>query len=240
MARLPLEQGAAFEQAIWNIAKPQRATRQAGRQRARLAAVRSGRARHTRAARQRGGATAATSAAPTTLIVQRLSDDARAAARRRWSTRSAARDSRATRLRRPAALTIKPSRPRPRALACRRVAPPDPQQRALHKRSSHCQYPGCDRRPRARGTPRRAGRASECAGLSSTISSLLCPPPPQAAPRPPHTRRAATPCQPMFVRRRRARLITDQAEPHAPPRMTASRPDRLRETAAADPDPARA
>ena len=51
--RLPLEQGAAFEQAIWNIAKPQRAARQAGRQRARVAAVHRRRARHARHADRR-------------------------------------------------------------------------------------------------------------------------------------------------------------------------------------------
>jgi hypothetical protein len=44
--RLPLEQGAAFEQAIWQIAKAQRA-RQAGRHAPRLATVHSRCARHT-------------------------------------------------------------------------------------------------------------------------------------------------------------------------------------------------
>ena len=46
--RLPLEQGAAFEQAIWNIAKPQRALdKQAGTD-PRVAAVHRRRARHPR------------------------------------------------------------------------------------------------------------------------------------------------------------------------------------------------
>ena len=60
--RLPLEQGAAFEQAIWNIAKPQRAhDKQAGTM-PRLAAVRRRRTRHPRPQRRRE--TAARSAAP--------------------------------------------------------------------------------------------------------------------------------------------------------------------------------
>ena len=71
--RLPLEQGAAFEQAIWNIAKTQRAPDKQAGTRARVAAVRRRRTRHPRppAAAQDGGARRS----PTTLIVH-LSDDA--------------------------------------------------------------------------------------------------------------------------------------------------------------------
>ena len=134
--RLPLEHGAVFEQAIWNIAKAQRAEdKKTGtvldwQQSAADALV--------TLARQSGTADSGARRSPATLIVhlshdqppllegagpispetaQRLTCDARR-------------------------LTIKPSGRdllHSRVGRCASYA----QQRALHKRSSHCQYPGC-------------------------------------------------------------------------------------------------
>ena len=134
--RLPLEQGAAFEQAIWDIAKPQRAAdKQAGtvldwQQSAADALV--------TLARQFGHADDGVRRSPTTLIVH-LSDDAPPLLEGagRISPETAERltcDARR--------LTIKPTGRdllHSRVGRCASYA----QQRALHKRSSHCQYPGC-------------------------------------------------------------------------------------------------
>ena len=131
--RLPLEQGLMFEQAIWDIAKQQRAVdKQAGsviewQQSAADALV---------TLAQRGGG--AMQRSPTTLIVH-LSDDAppmlegagplspETAERltcdaRRLSIKRSGRDLVHSRVGR-----------------CASYA----QKRALHKRSDHCQYPGC-------------------------------------------------------------------------------------------------
>jgi hypothetical protein len=133
--RLPLEQGAAFEQAIWNIAKPQRALdKQAGtflewQQSAADALVTlaksgsdGGRARRT----------------PTTLIVHISRDEPPLVeGAGPISVETAERltcDARR--------LTIKPNG---RDLVHSRVGrcASYAQQRALHKRAPHCQYPGC-------------------------------------------------------------------------------------------------
>ncbi len=133
--RLPLEQGAAFEQAIWNIAKNQRAADKRDgtvcewQQSAADALVTLARA---------GGRGSGVKRSPTTLIVhvsdgappvlegagpvsvetaERLTCDAR-----RLTIQSHGRDLVHSRVGR-----------------CASYA----QQRALHKRSAHCQYPGC-------------------------------------------------------------------------------------------------
>jgi hypothetical protein len=133
--RLPLEQGAAFEQAIWSIAKNQRASdKKAGtnlewQQSAADALV-------TLAGR--GGADGSVKRSSTTLIVH-VSDDEPALLEGAGplSPETAERlvcDARH--------LVIKPSG---RDLVHSRVGrcASYAQQRALHKRSSHCQYPGC-------------------------------------------------------------------------------------------------
>jgi hypothetical protein len=134
--RLPLEQGAAFEQAIWSIAKTQRAIdKQAGtilewQQSAADALV--------TLARQPGGGDGGARRSPTTLIVH-VSDEAPPLLEGAGPLSPETAERLVCDARR---LTIKPSG---RDLVhshvgrCASYA----QQRALHKRSAHCQYPGC-------------------------------------------------------------------------------------------------
>jgi hypothetical protein len=133
--RLPLEQGAAFERAIWSIAKEQRAAdKEAGtilewRQSAADALVTL--ARHDVAG---DGA----KRSRTTLIVH-LSDDAPPLLEGAGPIGPETAERLACDARR---LAIKPSG---RDLVHGRVGrcASYAQQRALHKRSGHCQYPGC-------------------------------------------------------------------------------------------------
>ena len=136
--RLPLEQGAAFEQAIWDIAKDQRAADkrdgtvlewQQSAADALVTLAKQGNGVHGGGAIRRS---------PTTLIVH-LSDDQPPLLEGAGpiSLETAQRltcDARR--------LTIKPSG---RDLVHSRVGrcASYAQQRALHRRSSHCQYPGC-------------------------------------------------------------------------------------------------
>jgi hypothetical protein len=133
--RLPLEQGAAFEQAIWSIAKEQRAVdKQAGtvlewQQSAADALVTL--ARH-------GAAGAGIKRSPTTLIVH-LSGDAPPLLEGAGPLSPETAQRLTCDARR---LTIKPhvrDLVHSRVGRCASYA----QQRALHKRSAHCQYPGC-------------------------------------------------------------------------------------------------
>jgi hypothetical protein len=133
--RLPLEQGAAFEQAIWSIAKDQRAidkkadTTLDWQQSAADALVTLARS---------GGAGSGARRSPTTLIVH-VSDDEPpllegAGPLSRETAERLVCDARR--------LAITPSG---RDLVHSRVGrcASYAQQRALHKRSAHCQYPGC-------------------------------------------------------------------------------------------------
>jgi hypothetical protein len=135
-ARLPLEQGAAFEQAIWNIAKPQRARdKQAGTT---LAWQQSAADALVTLARC-GGCDGGARRSPTTLIVH-LSDDQPPMLEGAGPISPETAERLACDARR---LTIKPSG---RDLVHSRVGrcASYAQQRALHKRSGgHCQYPGC-------------------------------------------------------------------------------------------------
>jgi hypothetical protein len=137
--RLSLEQGAAFEQAIWNIAKPQRAIdtkagtilewhQSAADALVTLAGLNDGR---------RGG-DGRVKRSSTTLIVH-LSDDEPALLEGAGPLSPETAERLACDARR---LAIKPSG---RDLVHSRVGrcASYAQQRALHKRSSHCQYPGC-------------------------------------------------------------------------------------------------
>jgi hypothetical protein len=134
--RLPLEQGVVFEQAIWNIAKSQRAIdKQVGtllgwQQSAADALVTL--ARHGAAS---GGGVRRS---PTTLIVH-LSDDEPPVLEGAGPLSPETAERLACDARR---LTLKPSG---RDLVHSRVArcASYAQQRALRKRSPHCQYPGC-------------------------------------------------------------------------------------------------
>jgi hypothetical protein len=134
--RLPLEQGAAFEQAIWSVAKPQRALdKQAGsildwQQSAADALV--------TLARQHGDIDGRARRSPTTLIVH-LSDEGPPLLEGAGPVSPETAERLACDARR---LTIKPSGHdllHSRVGRCASYA----QQRALHKRSTHCQYPGC-------------------------------------------------------------------------------------------------
>jgi hypothetical protein len=134
--RLPLEQGAAFEQAIWSIAMAQRATdKQAG-------VVLDWQASAADAlvtlARQTGGFDGGARCSPTTLIVH-VSDDAPPSLEGAGPISPETAERLACDARR---LTI---RLRGRDLVHSRVGrcASYAQQRALHKRSAHCQYPGC-------------------------------------------------------------------------------------------------
>ena len=135
--RLPLEQGAAFEQAIWDIAKSQRAAdKHAGivlewQQSAADALV---------TLAQHGGATRDGSVrrSPTTLIVH-LSDDAPPMLEGAGPISPETAERLTCDARR---LTIKPQG---RDLVHSRIGrcASYAQHRALHKRSRHCQFPGC-------------------------------------------------------------------------------------------------
>jgi HNH endonuclease len=164
--RLPLEQGATFEQAICSTAKHQRAIdKQAGTI---LEWEQSVADALVTLARQYGGGDAGIKHSPTTLIVH-VSDDAPPLLEGAGplSPETAARltcDARH--------LTIKPNGHdlvHSRVGRCASYA----QQRALHKRSTHCQYPGCTAARELEAhhlTPVERGGATE---LDNLI--LLCP-----------------------------------------------------------------
>ena len=134
--RLPLEHGAAFEQAIWSIAKSQRSIdKQAGtildwQQSAADALV--------TLARQDGGTDGGLKRSPTTLIVH-VSDDGPPQLEGAGPLSQATAERLTCDAR---SLTIKRSG---RDLVHSRVGrcASYAQQRALHKRSAQCQYPGC-------------------------------------------------------------------------------------------------
>ena len=134
--RLPLEHGVAFEQAIWTIAKPHRAAdKQTGtvlewQQYTADALV--------TLARQHNNADDGPRRSPTTLIVH-LSDDAPPLLEGAGPLSPETAERLACDARR---LTIKPNGPdlmHSRVGRCASYA----QQRALHNRSRHCQYPAC-------------------------------------------------------------------------------------------------
>ncbi|HEY1479768.1 MAG TPA: HNH endonuclease [Gaiellales bacterium] len=134
--RLPLEQGAAFEQAIWNLATTQRAAdKQTGtildwQQSAADALV--------TLARQTGDTGDGARRSPTTLIVH-VSDDQPPMLDGAGPISPETAERLACDARR---LTIMP---RGRDLVHSRVGrcASYAQQRALHRRAGHCQYPGC-------------------------------------------------------------------------------------------------
>ena len=164
--RLPLEQGVAFEQAIWSIAKAQRAIdKQAGtvvdwQQSAADALV--------ALTRQSGDAHGGARRSPTTLIVH-VSDDAPPQLEGGGPLSPETPDRLACDARR---LAIKPSG---RDLVHSRIGrcASYAQQRALHARTPHCRYPGCTARRELEAhhlTPVERGGRTE---LDNLI--LLCP-----------------------------------------------------------------
>jgi hypothetical protein len=133
--RLPLEQGAAFEQAIWSVAKPQRALdKQAGS----ILAWQQSAADALVSLARHAGAEGGVKRSSTTLIVH-LSDDQPPLLEGAGPLSPETAERLACDARR---LTIKPSG---RDLVHSRIArcASYAQQRALHKRSPHCQYPAC-------------------------------------------------------------------------------------------------
>ena len=175
--RLPLEQGVAFEQAIWSIAKPQRAAdKKAG---AILDWQQSAADALVTLARQGGGADGGVKRSPTTLIVH-LSDDAPPLLEGAGPLSPETAERLVCDARR---LAIKPSG---RDLVHSRVGrcASYAQQRALHKRSRTASTPAAPPTREARGAPRRPGRARRQDRARQPHPAL--PPPPQAAARPPH------------------------------------------------------
>jgi hypothetical protein len=204
--RLPLEQGAAFEQAIWSIAKTQRALdKQAGtildwQQSAADALV--------TLAHHSGNGGGGVRRSPTTLIVH-ISDDEPpfiegAGPISRETAARLACDARR--------LTIKPSG---RDLVHSRVGrcASYAQLRALHKRSSHCQYPGCTATRELEAhhlIPDEHGGKTELQNLI-----LLCPRHHKLL-HDHHIRTSGTGEQPTFEDEAGRAITTNQ--PHAPPR----------------------
>src|SRR6476619_358320 len=165
--RLPLEQGAAFEQAIWNIAKPQRAhDKQNGTV---LEWQQSAADALVTLARSGCGSEGGVRRSPTTLIVH-LSDDQPPLLEGAGPLSPETAERLACDARR---LTIKP---RGRDLMHSRVGrcASYAQQRALYKRSDgHCQFPGCTAEHELEAhhlTPVELGGRTE---LDNLI--LLCP-----------------------------------------------------------------
>jgi hypothetical protein len=161
--RLPLEQGAAFEQAIWSIAKCQRAVdKQAGtvldwQQSAADALI--------TLATQRGDGDSGVRRSPTTLIVH-LSDDEPpllegAGPLSRETAERLTCDARRLTIKRRGRDLV-----HSRVTRCASYA----QLRALYKRSRHCQYPGCTA---ARELQAHHLVADECGGLTELDNLIL-------------------------------------------------------------------
>jgi hypothetical protein len=205
--RLPLEQGAAFEQAIWNIAKPQRALdKQTGTtlewQQYTADALLT-------LATQAGSADAGARRSPTTLIVH-LSDDAPPLLEGAGPLSIETAERLACDARR---LAIKR---RGRDLVHSRVGrcASYAQQRALHKRSDGlCQYPGCTAQRELEAhhliAVERGGRTE----LDNLI--LLCPRHHKLL-HARHIRTSGTGERPVFEDEAGRAITTNQ--PHAPPR----------------------
>ena len=202
--RLPLEQGAIFEQAIWSIATGQRAAdKQAGtildwQQSAADALV--------TLARQ-GGADAGVRRSPTTLIVH-LSDDQPPMLEGAGPLSPETAERLGCDARR---LTIKP---RGRDLVHSRVGrcASYAQQRALHKRAGHCQYPGCTA---ARELEAHHLVAVERGGRTELENLILLCPRHHKLLHDRHIRTSGTGEEPVFANGNGRAITANQ--PHAPP-----------------------
>jgi hypothetical protein len=206
--RLPLEQGAAFEQAIWNIAKLQRALdKQTGTT---LEWQQSTADALVTLARQDGAAAVGARRSPTTLIVH-LSDDRPPLLEGAGPLSPETAERLVCDARR---LTIKPSG---RDLVHSRVGrcASYAQQRELHKRSTHCQYPACTATRELEAhhiTPVEHGGKTE---LDNLI--LLCPRHHKLL-HDHHIRTSGNREHPAFADEAGRAITTNQ--PHAPPRYT--------------------
>ena len=165
--RLPLEQGTAFEQAIWSIAKDQRAAdKQAGtilewQQSAADALV--------TLARQRGERDGGVRRSPTTLIVH-LSDDAPPLLEGAGPISPETAERLTCDARR---LIIKPSWSRPRALTRRRAAPPTPSSAHCTSAQANANTPAAP--PPANSKPTTSSPSSSGGKTELDNLILLCP-----------------------------------------------------------------
>jgi hypothetical protein len=203
--RLPLEQGAIFEQAIWDIAKQQRAAdKHAGsvpdwQQSAADALV---------TLAECGGTDRGVRRSPTTLIVH-LSDDAPPLLEGAGPLSPETADRLTCDARR---LTIKPSG---RDLVHSRIGrcASYAQLRALHKRSDHCQYPGCTA---ARELQAHHLVADDDDGRTELANLILLCPRHHKLLHDHHIRTSGHGAAPTFTDERGRAITTNQ--PHAPPR----------------------
>jgi Domain of unknown function (DUF222)/HNH endonuclease len=209
---LPLEHGVAFEQAIWNIAKPHRATDKKNgtpvlewQQYTADALVTLATQHDTR-----GGAQGGVKRSPTTLIVH-LSDDGTPPLLEGAGPISPETAERLTCDAR--RLTIKPhghDLVHSRVTRCASYA----QRRALYKRSGgHCQYPGCTATRELQGHHIVAEGHGGKAELDNLI--LLCPRHHKLL-HDHHIHTSGHGENPVFTDRNRRAITTNQ--PHAPPR----------------------
>jgi hypothetical protein len=203
--RLPLEQGLAVEQAIWTIAKAERAADK--REGAVLEWSQYTADAFVTLATRRGGESGVVRRSPTTLIVhlsedappflegggpispetaERLTCDARRLAIRPWG-----RDLVHGRVGR-----------------CASYA----QLRALHKRSDHCQYPGCTA---ARELEAHHILADQCGGETVLDNLILLCPRHHKLLHDHHIHTSGTGKEPVFTDERGRAITTNQ--PHAPP-----------------------
>ncbi len=202
--RLPLEQGAVFEQAIWDIAKQQRA---ADKQTGSVIEWQQSAADALVTLAQHGGGGGAIRRSPTTLIVH-LSDDAPPMLEGAGPTQP--RDGRAARLRR-AAPHDQAQRARPRPLARRAL-------RVLRAEARTAQtlrplpVPRLHRHARARGTPPRRRRGRRTTELANLI--LLCRRHHKLL-HDQHIHTSGTGDAPIFQEQAGRAITTNQ--PHAPP-----------------------
>ena len=204
--RLPLEQGAAFEQAIWDIAKSQRA---ADKRTGTVLEWQQSAADALVSLATRGGASCGDGVrrSPTTLIVH-VSEDAPPLLEGAGPISPETAERLACDARR---LTIKPQG---RDLVQSRIGrcASYSQQRALHKRSAHCQYPGCTA---VRELEAHHLIAVEHGGKTELDNLILLCPRHHKLLHDRHIRTSGTGEQPAFEDEAGRAITTNQ--PHAPP-----------------------
>jgi hypothetical protein len=204
--RLPLEQGTAFEQAIWSIAKDQRAADK--RTGTVLEWQQSAADALVTLARQSGGVDGGVRRSPTTLIVH-VSDDQPPMLEGAGPLSAETAERLVCDARR---LAIKPNG---RDLVHARVGrcASYAQQRALHRRSAHCQYPGCTA---TRELEAHHLIAVERGGKTELDNLILLCPRHHKRLHDQHIRTGGTSEQPAFADESGRAITTNQ--PHAPPR----------------------
>ena len=203
--RLPLEQGTAFEQAIWSIAKPQRADdKKAGTSSTGSSPPR------TRSSRSpaSGGAEGGVRRSPTTLIVH-LSEDAPPLLEGAGPISAETAERLVCDARR---LEIKPHWPRPRALTRRALRVLRAAARAAQALGA-LPVPRLQRRARARSAPRVVSERGGKTELDNLI--LLCPRHHKLL-HDHHIRTSGSAEQPVFTDEAGRAITANQ--PHAPPR----------------------